>query len=438
MKTVLFSLLSFMPFLVIAQPGHWRYSLNVGQAKPFTHLITEKPIEAGRLTINSPAGVSLQAALERSIRDNLSLRASIGHQQIRYDISTSYAIRDTTGQILGRMGSGSRSLGSGLTVGTLGVTLNSRTIGRTILTTGLDGVIRVNTSPDRAGQRTGGRGGGSTTVQGQTQTYGGVYEFETQRIEPVTFGLAARVGIDYRLSKRGLFSVGISYTKGFGYIRNAVSTDLQIDGVVNEGSYSSRASSVAGYIGYKHSLFRVNPLAPFQFTPYNQPELAPPRFLTPQQRQNTFTAKSWLYELRGSYRPIYDLNVLGVGGNIGYFFANRYLVGLSIDYRRYGGVYSPLSFGNLIQIGPIVRGYAGRGRVAPYLEGGYQVGWIFGGITPTRFTSSLPIAFGFSIRVSESVRLNPSYTVRYFQQKGRSDAWPGLPQLSLSFSPKPK
>lgn len=435
MKTVLFSLLTFAPFLVIAQPGHWRYSLTIGQTRPFTQLTTKLPLEAGRLTVNSPTGVSLQAALERSIRDNLSLRASIGHQQIRYDISTSYAIRDTTGQIIGGMSSRGRSLGSGLTVGTLGVTLNSRAIGRTIFTTGLDGVIRMNTSPDRAGLKTGGRGGGSATVQGQAQTYSGVYEFETKQIAPITFGLAARIGIDYRISKRGLFNIEISYTKGFGYIRNAVSSDLQFDGVVNEGSYSSRASNVAGYIGYKHNLFRVNPLSPFQFTPYNQPELAPRRFLTPEQRQNTFTAKSWLYELRGSYRPIRDLNVLGIGANAGYFFANRCLVGLAVDYQRYSGTYSPLIFGNFIQAGPIVRGYAGRGRVAPYLEGGYQVGWIYGGITPAQFISSLPVAFGFSIRTSESVRLNASYTLRYFQQRGRSGAGPGLPQLSLSFVP---
>ena len=408
----------------------------MGLAKPYTHLTTARPIPDGRLVIDSPTGASFQAVLERSIRHNLSLRAGVGHQQINYDMSSSMGIRDTTGRIFGGMSSRGRSLGSGLSVGTLGLTFNSPALGRAIVTAGIDGVIRLNSTPDREGRKIGGRGNGTVMVQGQVQNYETIYEFETQQVNPVTYGVAARVGMDYRISKRGLLSVEMSYTRGFGYVRRAVSTDLQIDGVVNTGSYDSRASNLVVQVGYKHNLFRINPLDPLQFTPYNKPELNSQRLLTPEQRQNTFRAKTWLYELRGSYRSVHDASRVGVGGNAGYFFANRYLVGLSADYQRSGNTYSPLLISNLLQLGPVVRAYAGRGRVAPYLEGGYQGGWTLGGLTPNRFVSSVPITLGLSVRVNESVRVNASYALRYMRQGGRTGSDPGLAQFSLSFSPK--
>lgn len=438
MKTVLSFLLSLLPLLVMAQPSHWRYSLAVGRTKPFTHLTTAKPIADERLTIFSRAGMSGQVALERSIRDNLSLRASIGHMRVGYGFNSLNLIRDTTGRVLARTGSGSGSSGGGLTVGTLGVTVNSRRHNRTILTAGLDGVVRVNNRAAQAGRRSGGHLSGSFSVQGRTQRYQTDYEFESLRISPVTLGVATRVGLDYRLGKRGLFSTEISYTKGFGPVMEAVSTNLRIDGDANEGRYNSRASNVAVRIGYKHSLFRVASLDPLQFTPYNKPELAPPRFLTPEQRQLTFKARSWLLEPRIGYRPRTGLNILGVGSNAGYFFANRHLVGVSVDYQHYGDGYSPLLVDKLLQVGPIFRTYAGRGRVAPYLEGGYQVGWYFGPLVQTRFVKSVPITMGFSARISESFRLNASYGVRYLRQRGRTSMAPAMPQLSLSFLPKTK
>lgn len=408
----------------------------MGLAKPYTHLTTARPIPDGRLVIDSPTGPNFQVVLERSIRHNLSLRASVGHQQINYDMSSSMGIRDTTGRIFGVVSSRGRSLGSGLSIGTLGVTVNSPALGRAIVTAGIDGVIRLNNMPDKEGRKIGGRGNGTVMVQGQVQNYENIYEFETQQVNPVTYGVAARVGMDYRISKRGLLSVEMSYTKGFGYVRRAVSTDLQIDGVVNTGSYDNRASNLVVQVGYKHNLFRINPLDALQFTPYNKPELSPPRLLTPEQRQNTFRAKTWLYELRGNYRSVHDASRVGVGGNAGYFFANRYLVGLSADYQRSGNTYSSLLVSNLLQLGPVVRAYAGRGRVAPYLEGGYQGGWITGGVTPNRFVSSVPITLGLSVRVNESVRINASYALRYMRQGGRTGSDPGLAQFSLSFSPK--
>lgn len=447
MKTVLSVLLSFLPYLVVAQSSHWRYTLSVGRTKPFTSLTTARPIADDRLTVYSRANMSVQAALERSIRNNLSLRASIGHQQVGYGFSSTNSFRDTTGRVLGRSISSSRSTGNGLTVGTLGLTVNSRTYGRTILTAGLDGVIRVNGRASLTGRRSGGRSTSSTTIQGIPQRYETIYEFESQPMSPVTFGVAGRVGLDYRISKRGLISTQISYTQGFGSVLDAVSTDLRIDGVPNEGRYSSRGSNVTVQLGYKRNLFRVNPLDPLQFTPYNKPDLASRRTLTPEQRQQTFRAKSWLYELRSNYGPLTgrsirgarvntDLASWGVGGNVGYFFANRHSIGLAVDYQQYGdGPFSRL-FGNFLQAGPVLRTYAGRGRVAPYLEGGYQMGWFVGPLTPSRFVSTVPVTAGFSVRVNESVRLNGSYAMRYFWQQGRQGTTPGLPQLSLSYSPK--
>lgn len=447
MKTVLSLLLSVLPLLLMAQSSHWRYSLTVGQTKPFTNLTTATPITDGRLTVYSRANVSAQAALERSIRNNFSLRASIGHVQVGYGFSSANSFRDTTGRVVARTVGSSRSSGNGLTVGTLGFTLNSRAYGRTILTAGLDGVVRVNNRAGQTGRRSGGRSSGSTTIQGITQRYETIYEFETQRMAPVTFGVAARLGLDYRMGKRGLLTTQISYTQGFGPVLDAASTDLRIDGMANEGRYSSQGSNVALQIGYKHNLFRVNPLDPLQFTPYNKPELTPRRFLTPEQRQRTFSAKSWLHEFRGSYGSLIGrsargtrvntgMAIWGVGGNTGYFFADRHLIGLAVDYQQYGDRSSSRLIGNFLQLGPIVRTYAGRGRVAPYLEGGYQLGWFVGPLTPIRFVGSVPVTGGFSVRVNESVRLNASYAMRYFWQQGRRGTAPAMPQLSLSFFPK--
>lgn len=435
--------------LVVAQSSHWRYSLSVGRTKPFTSLTTARPIADDRLRVYSRANMSVQAALERSIRANLSLRVSIGHTQVGYGFSSTNLFRDTTGRVVIRSVGSSRSSGNGLTVGTLGVTVNSRAYGRTILTAGIDGVVRINSRADQTGRRSGGRSSGSTTIQGLTQRYETIYEFESQQMSTVTFGVAARLGLDYRISKRGLLSTQISYTQGFGSVLDAASTDLRIDGVANEGRYISRGSNVAVQIGYKRSLFRVNPLDPLQFTPYNKPKPTSPHFLTPEQRRNTFRAKSWLHEFRGNYGPLTGRSIrgtrvntgsaiLGIGGTTGYFFANRHSVGIAVDYQQYGDGFSTGFIGNFLQVGPIIRTYAGRGRVAPYLEGGYQVGWFAGSLTPGRFVKSVPITMGFSVRVNESVRLNASYHMRYVQQRGRRGTSPALPQLSLSFSPKVK
>lgn len=367
---------------------------------------------------------------------------------IGYGFSSAFAFRDTTGRVLGRSIASSRSTGNSLTIGMLGVTFNSKAYGRTILTAGLDGVIRVNSDAGTTRRRSGGTGTTTFTIQGVTQVYETTYLFESQPMSPVTFGVTARIGLDYRLSRRSFITTEVSYTKGFGYVLNAASTDLRIDGVVNQGRYGSRGSNVAVQIGYKRNLFRVNPLAPLQFTPYNQPEFASQYRLSAEQREATFRRRSWLYELRGGYRPITGLStqgrrvntgssIVGTGGTVGYFFTPRQLVGLALDYQWYGDGTGPGRIGDFVQIGPVFRTHAGRGRIAPYLEGGYQAGWYAGPLSPKRFVGSVPLTMGFSVRAGELVRVNASYGLRYFRQGGRAGTTQPLPQLSLTFSPKP-
>ena len=434
MKTVLFIIAACGPLLAVAQPSHWRYSLAIGRAKPFTHLTTAKPILDERLQVSSPVGIPLQAALERSISKNVSVRASIGRIPISYTTNSTLIVRDSIGQPRFWVGGGGGSGSTNLTVGTLGVTLNSRTYGRTIFTAGLDGVIRVNGQADQAGRKSGGSSSGYTIIRGDTQRYEVKYPFISEQIRPVTFGLAARLGLDYRLSKRGLFRLEVSYTKGFGYVKNMASNDLLVDGVPNTGRYISRASNVAVHVGYTHSLFRVNPLDRLQFTPYNQFEV-PPRFITTEQRLTTFRAKAMLYELRGSYLPLTGLTIAGAGGSWGYFFANRQMVGLSVDYQRYNDSYSSRAVGSLVQVGPIFRTYATRQRLSPYLEGGYQIGRFTSGLLSSRFVSSIPVTMGMSVRVNQSVRLNLSYATRFVKQNGRFRATQSIPQISLSYVP---
>ncbi len=447
-KTVLFLLLLTVSLVATAQPSHWRYALSVGRTKPFTHLTTAQPIADDRLTVNSRTVGSVRAALERSLSTHLSLRASVGHTTAGYGFRSANRFRDTTGRIFSQSVTSSRSTGTNLTVGTLGFTFNSNAYGRAILTAGFDGVVRINSGAGATRRLSGGTSTGSTTFQGVTQVYETVYLFETQPLSPVTWGMAARLGLDYRLSKRSFITTEISYTKGFGYVLRAASTDLRIDGVVNQGRYESRGSNVTVQIGYKRSLFRVNPLDPLSFTPYNRPEFAPQRTLSAEQRHATFRRRAWQYELRGSYRFLTALNtrgrlvgtgssILGTGGTVGYFVAQRQLVGLAVDYQRYGDGSAPGRIGDFVQMGPLFRTYAGRGRVAPYLEGGYQAGWFAGPSAPKRFVESLPLTLGFSIRAGESVRLNASYGVRCFWQDHQGVSTLTLPQLGLTFSPKP-
>ena len=81
--------------------------------------------------------------------------------------------------------------------------------------------------------------------------------------------------------------------------------------------------------------------------------------------------------MRGGYLSRYGLAYTSLGSSAGYFLASRLLVGLSLDYRQLTDNYSPGALARVPQTGPVERAYVGRGRIAPYLEAGYQVGWIF-------------------------------------------------------------
>lgn len=420
--------------VVLAQSSHWRYSLAMGYAKPFSKLKTALPISEERLLINSPTGLSLQAALERSVHQNISIRASIGHLNTPYAFRASAPLRDTTGRIFGYAGGGGRSIGS-LTVGTLGVTFNSSAYGRTIFTGGVDMVLRINNRPDVKGMKFGGRSSGTFTYQGTSQQYETVYEFDANAVNPLTAGLAFRLGVDNRISKRDILSVEASYTKGLGYVRHVTSTALQIDGVTNQGIYSGRASNLTVQIAYKHSLFTVNPLSRLQYTPYNQPQLNSRRLLTAEQRLATFRPRLWLTEFRVNYANRSSSRLMGAGLNGGYFFATQLMAGLTIDYQRVTDDYLPVPIADAAQVGPFIRAYAGRSKVAPYLEAGYQFGWFTNFQGKSQYLTSLPITVGLSARVSQTVRINASYVMRYYKPENQQIVY-NMPQLSVAFSPE--
>ncbi len=431
MKPFLLSclLLLLLPSSLLAQTSHWRYGLYVGLAKPFNHLVTNQPLPDQQLSITSPVNRSLQATVERSISPFLSLRVGIGITPDDYGFRSSSTIRDTTGKLLFNVGAESRSGGS-LAIGSAGLTVNSRLLGRVVFTGGLDAQVRANSSPGEASQISGGSSGVSSTVQGKQIRNEAIYRFRSAQISPITLGVALRAGFDYRMSKRSFFSVEATYMKGLAYTRNATATDLRIDGVRYEGRYFSRGSAIQFQVGYKHNLLRVNPTDRLQFTPYNQPQLNPPRYLSREQREETVKSKTWLYEVKAGYWP----QLIAPGLSAGYFLANRQMIGLSLDYMSFNSAYITKPIGQAVLVGPFFRTYAGRGRIVPYLEGGYQLGWVrsFAG-SNTQFTGVVSVGMGLGIRVNDRVRINPSYTIQQFSLAQRATL--GLPKLSLTFSP---
>lgn len=179
-----------------------------------------------------------------------------------------------------------------LGIGSAGLTVNSNLVGRVIFTGGLDVLVRTNPSPVEAGHISGGGSGGSVVVQGRKQSYETVYRFRSEAISRVTLGARARIGLDYHITERSCLLLEASYSRGFGCIYHATATNIRVDGVSYQGDYTSQCSSVQFQLGYKHSLFRVNPLSRLQFTPCNQPHLPAPRFHSTDEKQGTFKAGS--------------------------------------------------------------------------------------------------------------------------------------------------
>ncbi len=89
-----------------------------------------------------------------------------------------------------------------------------------------------------------------------------------------------------------------------------------------------------------------------------------------------------------------------------------------------------------MQVGPFIRTYALRRRVSPYLDFGYQLGRVWNRSGNAQTVQSTALGLGFSVRVNESLRINPSYQLQWFSTS--SSFVYAQSQLSLSYTPRQK
>lgn len=388
-----------VPVAVLAQPGHWRVSLQGGVARGYNHLHTEPVLPSNTFSIPNRSGTSVQLGLERSLTPRFSLRAGFGVVNHRVGWEQRMIIRDTVRNLA--IGIAGRSGGNlGYLTGSLGGTLNSRAYGRMIFTVGADLVGRYNLREVQNGQLWGGRG--SVTIGSQRHEYSAM--FRLRSVPPVTLGISLRGGFEYRLSERSLLSLTATYHHGFDPLRRGVADTLRFEGVDYRGSFDTRGSHVSLTVGLKYNLFRANPTGTPGYTPYNGP-LARSGFDL-AERQATFRTGTWLAGLTGSgfYRgSAFGRHLYGL--RAGYFALDRTLVGVKAHYLRSNSDWG----GEWLTAGPLLRYQFTRTRVSPFVELAYAWGrtWAGGrgapGFDPhVQYASFAP---GLNVRLGPYLRL---------------------------------
>ncbi len=397
LSRIIFLLL--VPGVLLAQPGHWRVSLQGGVARGYNYLRTDQPLPDGAFRIPNRSGVTLQLGLERSLTSRFSLRAGFGVVNHPLVTEQRMIFRDTLGNPIA-LGVGRSKSSLGAVTGSLGASVNSRAYGRLIFTAGTDVVVRVNTEDDKAGKRW----GGSSQVTIGTRRIENLYHFRLQSVPPVTLGVSLRAGVDYRISERSMLSLTASYHYGFGFLRRGISDTLRFDGVEYRGDFYTRGSNLSLLVGVKYNLFRANPLAKFTYTPYNGPLLR--SGFDTEERNATFRRGAWLGGLSGGGFPAgsaFGRHLYGL--RVGYFGLDRTMLGVKAHYLRVR--LDDRLTGQWLTVGPLLRYQFTRSRVSPFVEVAYLWGkaWAnFGGkgsINSLNYASFTP---GLSIRLGPYLR----------------------------------
>lgn len=425
-----------------AQPGHWRVGLQLGTASTRSEFTATPAIPANRLTVTTPIGTWSQAYVERSITPHLSLKAGIGRMRLPYSTSTYSELRDATGQVLLTSG-GSSGGGDAFTYAALGVTANTPAWGPFILTSGLDLHLRYN----RYAKSTFVYGGFGTTtsIRGQdTLRTNESYLFTPQPTPTFTLAAALHAGLDVRLSQRAFLSVVATYNVGLGPIRQATSA-IVLDNQRYDGRFAHRGSFLGYRAGVKYAIGKRNPLGRLQYTAYNRPQ--PRAAWYAEEQARTFTRGSWLAGVRVGYFSERASNGFEVSGQArgAYFILNRLAVGVRGKYiRDYRFDRFPITRSWLA--GPLIRYQISAARVAPFVEGAYQIGRVqfdarsaflpFAGINETVRVASLTA--GLSVRLSPNLRLDAAAETEQFSYYPSLRKSPIRPQLGLTYLIKKK
>ncbi|RCR65481.1 hypothetical protein [Larkinella punicea] len=426
-----------VPVMVIAQPGHWRVGLQLGVAHTRSKLTATPAIPDNQFTFTTPTGTWWQANLERSMTSHLSLKVGMGRMRLPYSMSHHIALRDASGRVT-LMSGGSSGGGDAFSYASLGLIANTRAWGPVIVTAGLDLQGRYN----RRAKSTFVYGGyGSSRVIRGPDT---LRLFTSNRFTPqptaiFTLALAPQLGVDVRLSQRLFLGVVATYNLGLGYIRQATSP-IQI----NNERYESRFTHSGSFMGYraglKYSIGKVKSLGTLHYTAYNQPQ--PQASWYEPERARTFRRKSWLTGGRMGYfsersSRQYELSFQGYGG---YFIFNQVAVGLKGKYNRdYRFTTFPIIRSWLL--GPMVRLYATNSRIAPFVEGSYQMGKVHFDLRTTPFPypavergiDVLSLGAGVSARLSDQFRLDLMAETQKFSNYPLSRASAVRPELGVTY-----
>jgi hypothetical protein len=429
--------LLFAPIRGMAQPAHWRIGLQFGVANTQSKFTTTPAIPDNQFTVTTPTGRWWQANLERSMATHWSLKIGAGRMRLPYSMSHHFVIRDATGQIKSTFG-GSSGGGDAFSYASVGISANTRAWGPLIVTAGLDLLGRYNARAKSTFVY--GGYGSSTRIRGQDTIRFSIYNrFTPQPTAPLTFALAPQLGVDVRLASRLFLNVTASYQLGLGYIRQATSPIL-INGQQYEGRFAHQGSFVGFRAGLKYSLGFLRPLASLQYTAYNQPQ--PTVSWYEPERARTFRRRSWLgggrlgyFSKRNSRQ--YDVSFQGYGG---YFIFDQVVIGLKGSYSRdYRFSTFPLIRSWLA--GPMARLYVTTSRLAPFLEGSYQLGKLNFDLNSTpipypnvdRSIDVLTLGAGVSMRLSDQFRLELVGQTQKFSNYPFSRPGGIRPELGLTY-----
>jgi hypothetical protein len=255
----------------------------------------------------------------------------------------------------------------------------------------------------------------------------------------LTFALAPQLGVDVRIASRLFLNVVASYQLGLGYIRQATSPIL-INNQQYEGYFAHQGSFMGYRAGLKYSIGSLRPLTKLQYTAYNRPQ--PTVSWYEPERARTFRRRSWLsggrigYFSKRSSRQ-YDVSFQGYGG---YFVFDQVAVGLKGKYSRdYWFTTFPLIRSWLA--GPMVRLYLTTSRIAPFVEGSYQVGELHFDLNSTsipypdlrRGIDVLSLGAGVSMRLNDQFRLELVGETQKFSNYPISRSAGIRPELGLTY-----
>jgi|GEM_PF-6326077 len=383
-----------------AQPGHWRYSVEMGGVKSLNQSVLDKPSPPGLAVAEGRTGIAGSLSLERSIANQVSARVSLGVLTSRLVRASYVAETNTDGAISSFGGLSDEAQNVRPLVGSLGAQWNSRPLGRLIFTAGLDAVVRINT--------------GSLDSSPNSQT---IHSYSYGKVEypsiafnnapvgnKISIGPQVRLGTDFRLNAKTFVSLNGLFQYGVQPLREGQRI-LTYAGETFRPRITNTGNLLGFSAGLKYNLSLLRENQSLRTTAYNVPFV---RVRFDRETEQTFAAGSWVTGFRGGYWPG-NLNQPGssefssyLSARIGYAVLNRFLVGLSGETYWF----RPINLGHIrykwLSGGPFVRYQLTDSWFSPFIETAYQFG------SKKMVADFTPISNGYSF---SDYLLTPGFTL---------------------------